>query len=189
MGACYNDYLSDTVYSRYTVGSPTVDPATGWVYLMTTNGGVKCFSPDGKIQWEYSLMERFGRLTFPNGRTGAPVIDGNLVIVRGVTSYWGKQGLARDRFYASINPPARRSGPAPGVGPERQLILHAGSANVDGRRVFYVGTGDGNGGRCSYWSGTGAFNLHKVVNASVVIHDGVLYIHGKENIDAAEEGV
>ena len=35
----YNDYLSDTVYSRYTVGSPTVDPATGWVYLMTTNGG------------------------------------------------------------------------------------------------------------------------------------------------------
>ena len=37
----YNDYLSDTVYSRYTVGSPTVDPATGWVYLMTTNGGVK----------------------------------------------------------------------------------------------------------------------------------------------------
>ena len=96
----YNDYLSDTVYSRYTVGSPTVDPATGWVYLMTTNGGVKCFSPDGKIQWEYSLMERFGRLTFPNGRTGAPVIDGDLVIVRGVTSYWGKQGPARDRFYA-----------------------------------------------------------------------------------------
>ena len=39
----YNDYLSDTVYSRYTVGAPTIDPATGWVYLMTTNGGVKCF--------------------------------------------------------------------------------------------------------------------------------------------------
>ena len=57
----YNDYLSDTVYSRYTVGSPTVDPATGWVYLMTTNGGVKCFSPDGKIQWEYS----YGALRAP----------------------------------------------------------------------------------------------------------------------------
>ena len=26
----YNDYLSDTVYSRYSVGSPTVDPETGW---------------------------------------------------------------------------------------------------------------------------------------------------------------
>ncbi|MDE2715361.1 MAG: hypothetical protein OSB74_13445, partial [Verrucomicrobiota bacterium] len=79
----YNDYLSDTVYSRYTVGAPTIDPATGWIYLMTTNGGVKCFNADGKIQWEYSLMERFGRLTFPNGRTGAAVIDGDLVIVRG----------------------------------------------------------------------------------------------------------
>ena len=105
--------MSDTVYSRYTVGAPTIDPATGWVYLMTTNGGVKCFNADGKIQWEYSLMERFGRLTFPNGRTGAAVIDGDLVIVRGVTSYWGKQGPARDRFYAfKKKKPARPSGPA-----------------------------------------------------------------------------
>ena len=32
-------------------------------------------------------MERFGR-HLSNGRTGAPVIDGDLVIVRGVTSYW-----------------------------------------------------------------------------------------------------
>ena len=50
----YNDYLSDTVYSRYSVGSPTVDPETGWIYLMTTTGGEKSFSPDGKMQWEFS---------------------------------------------------------------------------------------------------------------------------------------
>ena len=93
----------------------------------------------------YSLMERFGRLTFPNGRTGAPVIDGDLVIVRGVTSYWGKQGPARDRFYAfnkSTGVPVWAS--TPGVAPKDSSFSTPVLANVDGRRVFYVGTGDGN---------------------------------------------
>ena len=189
----YNDYLSDTVYSRYSVGSPTVDPATGWVYLMTTNGGVKCFSPDGKMQWEYSLMERFGRLTFPNGRTGAPVIDGDLVIVRGVTSYWGKQGPARDRFYAfnkSTGAPVWAS--TPGVAPKDSSFSTPVLANVDGRRVFYAGTGDGNVVCVDVRTGQALWRFQSSqggVNASVVIHDGVLVsIHGKENIDAAEEG-
>jgi len=189
----YNDYLSDTVYSRYTVGSPTVDPSTGWVYLMTTNGGVKCFNADGKMQWEYSLMERYGRLTFPNGRTGAPVIDGDLVIVRGVTSYWGKQGPARDRFYAF----KKKDGKAvwastPGVAPKDSSFSTPVLANVGGRRVFYVGTGDGNVVCVDVRTGQALWRFQASqggVNSSVVIHDGVLVtIHGKENIDAAEEG-
>ena len=189
----YNDYLSDTVYSRYTVGSPTVDPSTGWVYLMTTNGGVKCFDADGKMQWEYSLMERYGRLTFPNGRTGAPVIDGDLVIVRGVTSYWGKQGPARDRFYAfkkKDGAPVWAS--TPGVAPKDSSFSTPVLANVDGRRVFYAGTGDGNVVCVDVRTGQALWRFQASqggVNASVVIQDGVLVtIHGKENIDAAEEG-
>ena len=189
----YNDYLSDTVYSRYTVGSPTIDPVTGWVYLMTTNGGVKCFDAGGKMQWEYSLMERYGRLTFPNGRTGAPVIDGDLVIVRGVTSYWGKQGPARDRFYAF----KKKSGEAvwastPGVAPKDSSFSTPVLANVGGRRVFYVGTGDGNAACVDVRTGQALWRFQTSqggVNSSVVIHEGVLVsIHGKENIDAAEEG-
>ena len=109
---------------------------------MTTNGGVKCFSPDGKMQWEYSLMERFGRLTFPNGRTGAPVIDGNLVIVRGVTSYWGKQGPARDRFYAfnkSTGAPIWAS--TPGVAPKTVHSPHLSSLMWMVGACFTSGTG------------------------------------------------
>ena len=189
----YNDYLSDTVYSRYSVGSPTVDPETGWIYLMTTNGGVKCFSPDGKMQWEYSLMERFGRLTFPNGRTGAAVVDGDLVIVRGVTSYWGKQGPARDRFYAfkkKTGAPVWAS--TPGVAPKDSSFSTPVLANLNGRRVFYAGTGDGNVVCVDVRTGQPLWRFQASqggVNSSVVIHDGVLVtIHGKENIDAAEEG-
>ena len=189
----YNDYLSDTVYSRYTVGAPTIDPATGWIYLMTTNGGVKCFSPDGKIQWEYSMMERFGRLTFPNGRTGAAVIDGDLVIVRGVTSYWGKQGPARDRFLA-FN---KKTGAAvwastPGVGPKDSSFSTPVLANVGARRVFYVGTGDGNVVCVDVRTGQPLWRYqlsHGGVNSSVVISGGTLVsIHGKENIDSSDEG-
>jgi len=189
----YNDYLSDTVYSRYTVGAPTIDPATGWIYLMTTNGGVKCFSPDGKIQWEYSMMERFGRLTFPNGRTGAAVIDGDLVIVRGVTSYWGKQGPARDRFLA-FN---KKTGAAvwastPGVGPKDSSFSTPVLANVGARRVFYAGTGDGNVVCVDVRTGQPLWRYqlsHGGVNSSVVISGGTLVsIHGKENIDSSDEG-
>ncbi len=189
----YNDYLSDTVYSRYTVGSPTIDPATGWIYLMTTNGGVKCFSPDGKMQWEYSLMERFGRLTFPNGRTGAAVIDGDLVIVRGVTSYWGKQGPARDRFLA-FN---KKTGAAvwastPGVAPKDSSFSTPVLANVGARRVFYAGTGDGNVVCVDVRTGQPLWRFqlsHGGVNSSVVIDgDTLVSIHGKENIDSSDEG-
>ena len=189
----YNDYLSDTVYSRYTVGAPTIDPATGWIYLMTTNGGVKCFNADGKIQWEYSLMERFGRLTFPNGRTGAAVIDGDLVIVRGVTSYWGAQGPARDRFYA-FN---KKTGAAvwastPGVAPKDSSFSTPVLANVGGRRVFYAGTGDGNVVCVDVRTGQPLWRFqlsHGGVNASVVVQDNILVaIHGKENIDSSGEG-
>src|SRR5256886_17324396 len=55
---------------------------------------------DGKPLWHHSLMEEFGRLTFPNSRTATPAIDRDLVITRGITANWGTQGPAADRFYA-----------------------------------------------------------------------------------------
>ncbi len=81
-------------------GSPVIDPATGNIYAQTTNGRLLGVSRDGKILWEHSMMERFGRLTFPNGRTGAAIVEGNLVIMHCITSYWGDAGQALDRFYA-----------------------------------------------------------------------------------------
>ena len=58
------------------------------------------YDRDGSLLWERSLMEEFARLTFPNGRTGGPCVDENLVIIHAITANWGKQGPARDRFYA-----------------------------------------------------------------------------------------
>ena len=64
----YTDYLSDVVYNRYGIGAPAIDPETGNVYLQFSNGHSVAYTADGKLLWEHSLMEDFGRLTFPNGR-------------------------------------------------------------------------------------------------------------------------
>ena len=96
----YNDYLSDTIYLRYATGSPAIDPETGNVYMQGTQGILAAFTEDGRVLWQHSLMEEFGRLTFPNGRTASPLIDADLVITRGITANWGTQGPGADRFYA-----------------------------------------------------------------------------------------
>ena len=96
----YSDFLSDTIYLRYATSSPTIDPETGDVFIQGTQGILAAFTSDGKLLWKHSMMEAFGRLTFPNSRTASPVIDGDLVITRGITANWGANGPAGDRFYA-----------------------------------------------------------------------------------------
>src|SRR5438094_697296 len=94
----YNDFLSDTIYLRYATSSPGVDPETGDVFMQGTQGILAAFTDDGKLLWKHSLMEEYGRLTFPNSRTASPLIDGDLVITRGITANWGDNGPAGDRF-------------------------------------------------------------------------------------------
>ena len=96
----HSDFISDIVYNRYGVGAACVDPASGNVYFQTSPGLLIGYDSDGNKLWERSLMEEFARLTFPNGRTGGPCVDGHLVIIHAITANWGKQGPARDRFYA-----------------------------------------------------------------------------------------
>jgi len=96
----YNDFISDTIYQRYATSSATIDGETGNVLMQGTQGILAALTPEGKLLWEHSLMEEFGRLTFPNSRTGSPVVDRDVVITRGITANWGAQGPAGDRFYA-----------------------------------------------------------------------------------------
>ena len=55
-----NDFLSDTIYLRYATSSPTIDPETGNIFVQATQGVLTCFTPDGKIVWQHSMMEEFG---------------------------------------------------------------------------------------------------------------------------------
>ena len=74
----HSDFISDIVYNRYGVGAACIDSATGNVYFQTSPGLLIGYDSDGNKLWERSLMEEFARLTFPNGRTGGPCVDGEL---------------------------------------------------------------------------------------------------------------
>ncbi|MCB1242465.1 MAG: PQQ-binding-like beta-propeller repeat protein [Verrucomicrobiales bacterium] len=192
----YHDYLSDTVYDRYTVGAPAVDPETGNIYVASTFGHFMCVDRDGKVLWSHSMVERFGRLTFPNGRAGSPVVDGNLVIIRAVTSYWGADGAPRDRFFGFD----KKTGDlvwasAPGVGPPLLVDTSFSTPVLEtrgGKRVFYVGTGCGNVACVNVANGKPLwrFQFSKGgVNSSVVLRgDQLIAVHGDENVDTSEIG-
>ena len=180
----YNDFLSDTIYLRYSTSSPVIDPETGNVYLQGTQGILAAFTPDGKPVWEHSLMELFGRLTFPNSRTASPVIDRDLLITRGITANWGAQGAAGDRFYAFD----KKSGDlvwtsTPGDRPKDNSFSHPYFGWFKGRRVFYSATGDGSVVCANARTGEPIWRVplfRAGINATVLVHneDKVVAIFG-----------
>src|SRR6185503_3997173 len=86
----FNVYLSDVPPHRVGWASPVGDPATGNVYVFGVGGNLISLNRAGKVLWERSLGEDYGLLTTHGGRTVSPIIDGDLVIVSGVTFQWGK---------------------------------------------------------------------------------------------------
>jgi outer membrane protein assembly factor BamB len=180
----YLDFLSDTIYTRYSTSSPTIDPETGNVYIQDTQGIFAGFTPDGSVLWEHSLMEEYGRLTFPNGRTASPVVDKNLVITRGITANWGAQGPAADRFYAFD----KKTGQAvwastPGGRPKDNSYSHPVLAWLDGKRVLYSATGDGAVVCVNARTGQPIFQIpifKAGINSAVLLHkdDEIIAIYG-----------
>jgi outer membrane protein assembly factor BamB len=189
----FNDFLSDVIYDRYSIGSPTVDPETGNVYLLTSGGIFSSFDPSGKLVWQHSLMETLGRLTFPNGRIGAPLIEDDLVIIRCVTGNWGADGAASDRFYAFD----KKSGhqvwsSTPGIQPRDNSFALPVVLTQDGKRVLYTGTGCGHIVALNARTGQPLWRYRVAqggVNASSVVHGNtVIAIHDLENVDSSEIG-
>jgi len=192
----FRDFLSDVVYDRYSIGSPTVDAETGNVYLKTSPGLLVCFTRDGKLLWQHSMVEAFGQNTYPNGRTGAPCIEGDLVIARGVTNNWGSQGPPRDRYYAfdkRTGAPVWDSTVCQGPPFLKDSSFATPVFDVwEGRRVFYSAVGSGSVICANAWTGEPIWRSQQIVggfNSSVVLHQGkVIAIHSGQNLDTTETG-
>ncbi|MEM7199016.1 MAG: PQQ-binding-like beta-propeller repeat protein [Planctomycetota bacterium] len=189
----FSDFLTDTIYYRFSLGSPTIDPDTGNVYCLTTAGLFSCFTADGALRWQHSMMEAYGRLTFPNGRTGAPVIDGDLAIVHVISAGWGRFAPARDRFYAFD----KRTGESvwsstPGTAPKDSSFSYPVVQWSGGRRLMYAGLGGGNVACLDANTGAPVWRFALAVgglSSSVVLHgDTVIATHGKENVDDSTIG-
>ena len=189
----FSDYISDVVYNRYAVGAPTIDPETGNVYLQLSNGRCVAFTRDGEQIWEISLMEELSRLTFPNGRSGAPAVFNHLVIFHCVTANWGLTGPARDRFYAFDKVTGELVWySSPGIRPVDSSFSMPVFGKLDGHDVFYAGVGcgnvvcvDANTGKplWRYQLSNGGVNSQILLNG-----DQLIAIHGKENPGQSSKG-
>jgi outer membrane protein assembly factor BamB len=180
----FGDFLSDIIYKRYATSSAAIDPETGNVYMQGTQGILAAFTPEGKRVWDLSMMELYGRLTFPNGRTASPVIDGDYVITRGITSNWGAQGPGADRFYAFD----KKTGDlvwasTPGAQPHDNSFSHPVLSWFKGRRVLYAATGDGSVVCVNARTGDPLWRIHVFkagINSSLLLHhdDKIIAIYG-----------
>ena len=192
-----NDFLSDIIYLRYSNSSPTVDPETGNVYVQGSQGLLMCFTVGGKLLWKRSMMEEFGRLTFPNARTASPVIDRDLVITRGITSAWGAHGPAGDRFYAFD----KKTGEmvwqsAPGDRPQDNTFSNPYLDFWQGKRVLYSAGGDSTLVAINARTGEPLWRVSVAkagakggINAAVVRYkDQIVVTHESENLDSSEIG-
>ena len=94
----YNIFTSDAPTHRIAWASPAVDPETGNVIAISANGLVMAFTKDGKPLWERSLAEEMGMWTTHGGRMSSPIIDGQQVIVSGLTFAWGQFAGGAHRF-------------------------------------------------------------------------------------------
>jgi outer membrane protein assembly factor BamB len=189
----FSDFLTDVIYSRYAIGSPTVDPVTGDVYSLTGAGLVNRFTADGELLWQRSMMEDLGRLSFPNGRVGAPMLFEDLVVVHFIFASWGPMGPARDRFFAFD----KESGDVvwgctPGGPPKDSSFSFPVVEERDGRAVMYAGLGGGHIVCVDVRTGDPIWRFPLAiggVNSSALLYgDDLIVIHGKENVDSSAIG-
>jgi outer membrane protein assembly factor BamB len=193
----FNDFLSDVVYLRYANSSPSIDAETGNVYIQNSSGLFMAFDANGKLIWKHSMMEEFGRMTFPNNRTASPLIDKDLVITRGITAAWGAYGPPGDRFYAFD----KKTGElvwssSPGALPQDNTFTHPWLSFLDGKRVLYSACGDSSlicmnarTGEPLYRTAVAKAGAKGGINSSVIEYKGkIIVTHMSENIDTSDVG-
>lgn len=190
----FNVYLSDVPAHRVGWASPVGDPATGNVYAYGVGGNLLGLSKDGKLLWERSLGEDFGLVTTHGGRTVSPIIDGDLVIVSGVTSGWGANARASHRFLAFD----KRTGETiwfsnPGGRPYDTTYSPPVIADVNGTRLLIAGGGDGAVHAIKAQTGEPVWRFEMAkrgVNTGVVMNGTTAIVsHSEENLDTSEMGL
>ncbi|MFO0877047.1 MAG: PQQ-binding-like beta-propeller repeat protein [Gemmataceae bacterium] len=191
----FNIWHTDIVDDRLGFTHMVADPETGNVYAHTTAGLFLCFSKQGKILWQHSLTEEFGRVTGYGGRVTSPIVDEDKVILGMVNSSWGELTVGGTRMVAFD----KKTGKVIwwGSGNHRVKDTYYATpvvAVINGIRTILTGGGDG----CIHafkvrtgeklWSvkfedGGGA------VNCSPVVKGNKIWVgHGEENIGNGTQG-
>jgi outer membrane protein assembly factor BamB len=190
----FNVYLSDVPAHRVGWASPVGDPASGNVYVFGVGGTLLALNNQGKVLWERSLGEDFGLLTTHGGRTVSPIIDGDLMIISGVTFQWGQHARGAHRFMAFD----KKTGEtiylsAPGGRPYDTTYAPPIIANINGTRLLIQGASDGVTHAIKPQTGEPVWKIEiskRGLNTGVVVHGTTAILtHSEENLDSSEMGM
>ncbi|MFQ5792224.1 MAG: PQQ-binding-like beta-propeller repeat protein, partial [Acidobacteriota bacterium] len=190
----FNIYQSDVPPHRVGWASPVADPASGDVYAFGVGGTLLALSSDGKLLWERSLAEDLGLITTHGGRTVSPVIEGNLVIVSGLSSGWGNQARGRQRFFAFD----KRTGhtiwvSTPGGRPYDTTYSPPIATVINERRLLIVGGSDGAFHALKPQTGEPVWRYElskRGINSGAVLKETTAFVsHGEENLKSSVMGL
>ncbi len=186
-------FHTDIANSRVGWTNLAGDPETGNVYAHGTQGFLTCFDKDGKILWQHSLTEEYGRVSGYGGRQPSPIVDGDLVILGLVNASWGDQARGSNRFVAfdkRTGTPVWWSdtgGPLRGTYYSTPVI-----ATINGQRLLISGGADGAVHAFKVRTGEKVWSYPfstGVINPSPVVQGNLVYIaHGEENEDIPDRG-
>ena len=190
----FNVYLSDVPPHRAAWSAPAVDPETGNIYIYGVGGHLAGIAPDGKILWERPLGEQFGLVTTHGGRTVSPVVDGDLVIVSGISTGWGAQARAAHRFLAFDKKTGETMWVStPGGRPFDTTYSPPIIAMVNGLRLLIAGGGDGTIHAIKAQTGEPVWKYvvsKRGVNTGVVLNGSTAIVtHSEENLNTSEMGL
>lgn len=191
----FNVFQTDIPSARVGWASMAGDKETGYVYMHSVSGLFRCYTPDGKVVWEYSLFEDFGKISGYGGRTQTPIIDEDRVIVSYLTMNWGKTKVPppKQTYYAFD----KRTGKllwvsAPGGRPYDTNYSVPFVTVIGGERMLIGGNSDGGIYGINARTGRklwGVVMSWRGLNAAPVADGKLVYIsHGEENRDAVEFG-
>jgi outer membrane protein assembly factor BamB len=190
----FNIYESDVPPRRIAWSAPAGDPSTGNVYVFGACNELTAVSNDGKVLWSRSLTEEFGAWTTHGGRTGSPIIEGDLVIVGTIIDGWGDTAQRKHRFYAFD----KKTGylvwtSAPGGRPSDTVYPTPVVGNINGSRVMVVGGADGAVHALRVNTGEPVWNFplskRGINNCAVIKGTTVFASHSEENLDSNEMGL
>jgi outer membrane protein assembly factor BamB len=191
----FNVWLTGIVSDRVGWSNVVGDPETGNVYCHGVQGMLFCFEgKTGKVLWQHSMTEEYGRITGYGGRVTSPVIDGDLLLLGMINSSWGEYARGGNRFVAFD----KKTGEVVWWTETGHQVRNTYYSNpvvavINGERVFISGGGDGGvhafrvrtGEKLwSYMFGSGDVNVTPVVGGNYV------YVaHGGENLSGGERGL
>ena len=152
---------------------------------------VYCLDKDGKVVWSRSFAEEVGRISGYGGRTAAPIVDGDLMIVGFLSAGWGATAIPRTRYYG-LN---KKTGETvwvstPGGRPFDTVYCVPVVREINGERLLIDGNGDGQVHAIHVATGKPVWSYplsKRGLNSSVTVSsDGVVYAsHSEDNVDGS----